>query len=145
MDVIGQFTGPKWARRIQAQGGSVADVGQILARFAADRPHEDLTRLVHQLQQRLDQDGPEPDPTEERFLTLVTHADGSVTGRFHLDPLAAEKVQAALEAHRQADRPAGDQRTTDQRSGLLPRWTVMAIVCPSGDQFGPVPKILEAS
>jgi hypothetical protein len=64
---------------------------------------------------QLDQDGPEPDPTEERFLTLVQHADGSITGRFHLDPVAAQKVQAALEAHRQADRPAGDERTLGQQ------------------------------
>src|SRR5690242_4179763 len=73
VDVIAQFTGPKWAPRIQAQGGSVAEVGEILARFAADRPHADLTRLAHQVQQRLDQDGPEPDPTEQRFLTWVRH------------------------------------------------------------------------
>ncbi|NYJ05735.1 HNH endonuclease signature motif containing protein [Petropleomorpha daqingensis] len=123
VDVIAQFTGPKWAPRIAAQGGTVADVAEVLARFAADRPHEDLTRLAHQVQQRLDQDGPEPDPTEERFLTIVRHADGSVTFRGHLDALGAEKVQAALEAHRQADRPAGDDRTVSQQQGdALVQW-----------------------
>ncbi|NYJ04877.1 HNH endonuclease signature motif containing protein [Petropleomorpha daqingensis] len=123
VEVIAQITAPKYARLITAQGGSVAAVGQVLGRFAVDRPHADLTELVHQVLQRLDQDGPEPDPTEERFLTLVTHADGSVTGRFHLDPLGAQKVQAALEAHRQADRPAGDQRTlAQQQADALVQW-----------------------
>jgi hypothetical protein len=123
VDVIGQFTGPKWAPRIAAQGGRVADVAEVLARFAAERPHEDLTRLAHQVQQRLDQDGPEPDPTEQRFLQITRHADGSITGRFHLDAVAGEKVQAALEAHRQADRPAGDDRTlSQQQADALAQW-----------------------
>jgi hypothetical protein len=123
VDAIATITSPKYAGLIAAQGGTVAAVGEVLARFAADRPHEDLTRLVHQLCERLDQDGPEPDPTEERFLSFARHADGSITGRFHLDPLGAEKFQAALEAHRQADRPAGDARTPgQQQADALVQW-----------------------
>jgi hypothetical protein len=123
VDVIAPITSPKYAGLITAAGGTVAAVGEILAAFAADRPHEDLTRLVRQVLERLDQDGPEPDPTEERFLSFARHADGSITGRFHLDPLGAEKFQAAVEAHRQADRPAGDERTTgQQQADALVQW-----------------------
>jgi hypothetical protein len=84
--VIAQITSPTYARLIAARGGTVDGVGQVLTRFATHRPHQDLTRLVRQLLERLDQDGPEPDPTDERFLTFAQHADGSITGRFHLDP-----------------------------------------------------------
>jgi anti-anti-sigma regulatory factor len=48
---------------------------------------------------------------------VSTHADGSVSVRGHLDAVGGEKVQAALEAHVQADRPAGDERTRAQRQG----------------------------
>jgi hypothetical protein len=115
VDLIGKVTGPRYAALIAAQGGTVAGVGEVLARFAAERPHEDLTRLVHQVLERLDQDGSEPDPTEERFLSFARHADGSGTGRFHLDALGMEKLCAALEATLQANRPAGDERTRAQQ------------------------------
>jgi hypothetical protein len=123
VEAIAKITSPKYAGLIETHGGSVAEVGAVLAAFAAERQHEDLTKLVHQLCQQLDQDGPEPDPTEERFLSFAKHADGSITGRFHLDALAGEKFQAALEAHRQADRPAGDERTLAQQQGdALAQW-----------------------
>jgi hypothetical protein len=115
VDLIGRITGPRYAPRIEAQGGSVAGIGQILGSFAADRPHDELVTALHRLLERLDQDGPEPDPTEERFLTMARHADGSVTGRFHLDALGGEKLQAALESILQANRPAGDGRTRAQQ------------------------------
>src|SRR3954469_8475051 len=115
VDVIAKITGPRFASLIAAQGGTVAGVGEVLARFAADRPHEDLVRLVHRLLERLDQDGPEPDPTEARFLSFARHADGSVTGRFHLDALGGETLQGALESLLQADRPAGDDRSRAQQ------------------------------
>jgi hypothetical protein len=115
VDLIGKVTGPRYAALIAAQGGTVAGVGEVLAPFAAERPHEDLTRLVHQVLERLDQDGSEPDPTEERFLSFARHADGSGTGRFHLDALGMEKLCAALEATLQANRPAGDERTRAQQ------------------------------
>src|SRR3954447_9414166 len=123
VDVISKITGPRFAALIQTQGGTVAGVGEVLARFAADQPHDKLVRLVHQLCERLDQDGPEPDPTEQRFLSFAKHADGSITGRFHLDALGAEKFQAAVEAHRQADRPAGDTRSRSQQlADALVQW-----------------------
>jgi hypothetical protein len=66
---------------------------------------------------RLDEDGPEPDPTARRSFTISRHADGSITGRFDLDPVGGEKVQAVLESLVQADRPAGDDRSRAQRLG----------------------------
>jgi hypothetical protein len=123
VDVIAKITGPRFAGLIEAQGATVAGVGEVLARFAAAQPHEDLVRLVHRVLDRLDQDGPEPDPTEQRFLSLAKHADGSVTGHFHLDALGGEKFQAALEAHLQANRPAGDERTRSQQlADALVQW-----------------------
>src|SRR4051794_13500586 len=124
VEAIGAITSTKYARLIEQHGGSVAEIGAVLAAFAAERQYDELTRLVHQLCEQLDEDGPEPDPTEQRFLSLVQHADGSVTFRGHLDPLAAEKFQAALEAHRQVDRPAGDERTlAQQRADALAQWS----------------------
>jgi Domain of unknown function (DUF222) len=40
-----------------------------------------------------------------------------VSGRFELDPVGGEKVQVMIEAHVQADRPAGDTRTRAQQQG----------------------------
>ena len=41
----------------------------------------ELAQVVHHYLARLDPDGPEPDPTEDRSLSIAKHADGSVTGR----------------------------------------------------------------
>jgi hypothetical protein len=73
--------------------------------------------VVAQYLVALDPDGPEPDPTEGRSLTIAKHSDGSLSLRGHLDAVGGEKLQAALEAHVQADRPAGDERTRAQRQG----------------------------
>ncbi len=59
----------------------------------------------------------EPDPVEQRSLTMTTHADGTVTGRFELDAVGGEKVKTAIESTVQADRPEGDRRTRAQRQG----------------------------
>lgn len=40
---------------------------------------------------RLDPDGPEPEPTTQRSLTIVTHPDGTVTLQGELDPVGGEK------------------------------------------------------
>jgi len=79
--------------------------------------------VVHHYLARLDPDGPEPDPTENRSLSIARHSDGSISGRFELDPAGGEKVQAALESMVQADRPAGDRRTRAQQLGdALVQW-----------------------
>src|SRR3712207_8462960 len=56
------------------------------------------TTLFRSYLERLDPDGPEPDPTEGRSLTLATHADGSLSGVFHLDAVGGEKARTALES-----------------------------------------------
>jgi hypothetical protein len=90
-------------------------VDELLAGVAATRPHTELVAVVHHYLDRLDPDGPEPDPTEQRSLTWARHPDGSLTGRLTLDAVGAEKVQTAVESLVQAHRPAGDPRTHAQR------------------------------
>lgn len=85
------------------------------AQVAASLPFDRLGRAVNAYRNALDPDGPEPDPTEGRRLTLSKHADGSVSGRFDLDAVGGEKMQAALESIVQADRPQGDRRTRAQQ------------------------------
>ena len=76
--------------------------------------------MVHHYLARLDPDGPEPDPTEGRSLSIAKHADGSITGRFDLDAVGGEKVQAALESLVQANRPAGDHPHPRPAAGRRP-------------------------
>ncbi|MGY1737538.1 DUF222 domain-containing protein [Geodermatophilus sp. SYSU D00684] len=99
------------------QGVDLAVIDAVLTGVAIEREHADLVQLVQHYCTDLDPDGPEPDPTEGRSLTLVKHADGSLSIRGHLDVVGGERLQTALEAHVQADRPAGDDRTRAQRLG----------------------------
>jgi hypothetical protein len=123
VSVIGEIVAPKAVALAAAQGVDLAETGAVLAQLAVAAPHEALKKAVHTFLAMLDADGPEPDPTEQRRLTFTRHADGSITGRFHLDPVGAEKFQAAVEAHRQADRPAGDERTMgQQQADALVQW-----------------------
>ena len=115
--VIAAVTRPANLAAAADQGVDLAGVDALLARTAATGPHDRLRRVVRHYLARLDPDGPEPDPTESRSLRLARHADGSVTGRFDLDAVGGEKVQAALESITQADRPAGDTRTRAQQQG----------------------------
>ena len=98
-----------------AQGVDLAEVDGLLAEVAATASCTEVAQVVHHYLAALDPDGPEPDPTEGRRLSITRHADGSVTGRFDLDAVGGEKVQAALESIVQANRPAGDDRTRTQR------------------------------
>src|SRR5215213_3374623 len=113
--VIAEITKPEHLARAAAQEVDTAGVAEALATVAASRPHADLARVVAHYLARLDQDGPEPDPTQQRALSIARHGDGSITGRFTLDPVGGEKLQAALESLVQADRPAGDPRSRPQR------------------------------
>ncbi|SDX55278.1 protein of unknown function [Geodermatophilus africanus] len=97
------------------QGVDLEVVNRLLTGVACERPHADVAKAVHHYLDRLDADGPEPDPTEGRRLVLTTHADGSLTGRFDLDPVGGEKLQTALEALVQGGRSAGDERTPAQQ------------------------------
>ena len=115
--VIAPVTRPEHLAAAAAQGVDLDQVDVVLADTAATRPHRELAQVVHHYLARLDPDGAEPDPTEGRSLSIAKHADGSVTGRFDLDAVGGEKVQAALESILQADRPAGDTRTRGQQLG----------------------------
>jgi hypothetical protein len=99
------------------QGVDLAAVDGTLAEVAATQAFAQLPRVAGHYLARLDADGVEPDPTGGRSLSLARLLDGSVSGRFELDPVGGEKVQAALESIVQADRPAGDLRTRAQQLG----------------------------
>jgi hypothetical protein len=107
-------------QRLAAFAVAWVDLGEVdgvLTGVAVEADHAALVQVVHAYLAALDPDGPEPDPTEGRSLTLSKHSDGSLSLRGHLDAVGGEKLQAALEAHVQADRPAGDERTRAQRQG----------------------------
>jgi hypothetical protein len=97
------------------QGVDLAVVDAVLTGVATGSPHADTAEAVHHYLDRLDADGPEPDPTEGRRLVIATHADGSITGRFDLDAVGGEKLQTALESVVQAGRCAADERTRSQQ------------------------------
>ncbi|MGY1728115.1 DUF222 domain-containing protein [Geodermatophilus sp. SYSU D01062] len=99
------------------QGVDLAVIDAVLTGVAVERAHADPVQVVQHHLNDLDPDGPEPDPTEQRSLTLSKHADGSLSFRGHLDAVGGERLQTALEAHVQADRPTGDARTRAQRLG----------------------------
>jgi hypothetical protein len=121
--VIAPVTRPESLAAAAAQGVDLGQVDAVLAETAATRPFRELAQVVHHYLARLDPDGDEPDPTEGRRLTIARHADGSVTGRFDLDAVGGEKVQAVLESMLQATRPAGDTRSRAQQLGdALVQW-----------------------
>src|SRR5919107_2290510 len=99
----------------ERQDVDLGEVDTALATVAATQPFPRLGEVGHRYLDALDPDGTEPDPTEGRRLTIARHADGSITGRFDLDPVGGEKVQAALESIVQANRPKGDIRTRAQQ------------------------------
>jgi hypothetical protein len=105
------------------QGIDVAEIDALLADVAATQVHAALGQVVQRFLDLLDPDGTEPDPTEQRALSIAQHADGSITGRFELDAVGAEKVCAVLESFVQADRPRGDLRSRAQQQGdALVQW-----------------------
>jgi hypothetical protein len=93
----------------------VAAIDTALAATAASAPHATVKLAVGHYLACLDPDGPEPDPTEGRSLTLSKHSDGCVSLRGQLDAVGGEKLQAALESIVQAARPEGDMRTRAQQ------------------------------
>src|SRR5215213_10832317 len=98
-----------------AQGVDLEELDRVLTAVAAERHIQQLARVVHHYLSRLDPDGPEPDPTDDRSLTLSTFSDGTVAIRGRLDVIGGEKLKTALEAILQADRPKGDRRTRAQQ------------------------------
>ena len=115
--VIAAVVKPENVAAAAEQGVDLAQIDVVLAETAATRQHEHLGRVVHHYLSRLDPDGTEPDPTEQRALSIAKHSDGSVTFRGELDAVGGEKFQAVLESFVQADRPAGDLRNRAQQLG----------------------------
>jgi hypothetical protein len=97
------------------QGIDLGELDQVFTAVAAGQSIQRLARVVQHYLARLDPDGPEPDPTDERSLTLSAFADGTVMVRGQLDAVGGKKLRAALEAIVQADRPKGDRRTRAQQ------------------------------
>jgi hypothetical protein len=121
--VIAPVTSPPNLAAAAEQDIDLAAVAAVFAEVAATRPHADLVAVVHRYLAGLDPDGAEPDPTETRSLSIVKHADGSITGRFDLDPVGGERLQSVIEAFVQKDRPAGDTRTRAQQlADALVQW-----------------------
>src|SRR3954469_21654043 len=114
---IAPIPAPERLERAAAQGVDVAAVEAELVAVAARLPHQRLRAAVHYYTARLDPDGPEPDPTAGRTLTLSRLLDGRYTGRLELDAIGGEKVATAIEAIAAAPRCAGDDRTAAQRRG----------------------------
>jgi hypothetical protein len=89
--VIAPIAKPEALAAAAEQDVDVPAMQADLAVVAATSPHDKLQDVVKLYLAALDPDGPEPDPTEGRRLTIARHADGSVTGRFDLDPVGGEK------------------------------------------------------
>jgi hypothetical protein len=141
--VLAPVGAPRQRATADAQGVDPAAVDQLLAGVAASRPHADLVTAVQHYLARLEPDGPEPDPTATRSLTIAKHPDGATTGRWELDAVGSEKVQAALEALCQANRPAGDTRTRasgrpTHSSSCVTTCSPRAPAVPAPDQAAPV-------
>ncbi|MFP5372041.1 MAG: DUF222 domain-containing protein [Actinomycetes bacterium] len=113
--VIAAVAKPEHVSAAAAQGVDLGEVDRALAEVAVERPCADLGRVVAHYLDRLDPDGPEPDPTESRSLAFVRHDDGRLSFRGELDTVGGEKFLAAVESIVQANRPAGDTRTRSQQ------------------------------
>ncbi|TWH71858.1 HNH endonuclease signature motif containing protein [Modestobacter roseus] len=117
VNVVADKVGDREVARAAEQGIDLGAFDVDWARVAAESPHASMVAAVQAFDAALDPDGPEPDPTEGRRLTIVTHADGSITARFDADAVGGEKFKAVIESHVQADRPKGDTRTRPQQQG----------------------------
>src|SRR3712207_577768 len=71
--------------RAAAQDVDLAVIEAALVAVATTQPYTKLQAAVGGYLARLDPDGREPDPTDQRSLALVQHPDGMVTGGLTLD------------------------------------------------------------
>src|SRR3954471_13966471 len=106
VSVLAPVTRPETLAAAADQGVELAEVDAVLADVAATRQYGQLGRVVGHYLARLDPDGPEPDPTECRSISLARHSDGTVSLRGQLDAVGGEKLAAALESLVQSGRPA---------------------------------------
>ena len=89
--VIAPIAQPDALAAAAEQGVDVGEVDQALAVAAATQPFDTVRGVVQRYLAALDPHGPKPDPAEGRRLSMARHADGSVSGRFDLDPVGGEK------------------------------------------------------
>jgi hypothetical protein len=115
--VLAAVTTPEALDKASAQDVDLAQVETALVEVATGQPHTALTGAVAHYLAQLDPDGPEPDPTEGRALTLSRHQDGSYTLHGTLDAVGGEKVATAIESVAAASRCAADPRTAAQVRG----------------------------
>jgi hypothetical protein len=115
VDAIAVIATPENLDRAAAQDIDLAVIEQAFVTIATTQPHTKLQAAVGAYLARLDPDGTEPDPTEQRSLSLVQHPDGTVTGGLTLDQIGGEKVMTTLESLAAKSRCAGDVRTRAQR------------------------------
>ncbi|WP_448615171.1 DUF222 domain-containing protein [Modestobacter sp. URMC 112] len=90
MAVLATAVRPDRLAAAAEQGIDLAPFDQAWAQVAAEEPYERLVGAVQSFQAALDPDGPEPDPTEGRRLSLARHTEGG-SGRFELDTVGFEK------------------------------------------------------
>jgi hypothetical protein len=96
--------------RLVAAAEQEVDLGAVdaaLVEVATSPAHARLAGVVRYYRDALEPDGPEPDPTELRRLSLTRHDDGWISFRGQLDAVGGERLQAALESIVQAARPRG--------------------------------------
>ncbi|SNS83210.1 protein of unknown function [Geodermatophilus pulveris] len=121
--VLGRIAEPGRLALAADQGVGVAAVDGLLTGLARTRPYADTVRAVRHYSDRLDADGPEPDPTEGRRLSIVRDADGSVSFRGDLDAVGGEEFSTAIEAIVQAGRTAAaaaaERTRTQQQADAL--------------------------
>src|SRR4051812_23850919 len=89
--VIAPIAGEEERTAAVQQGIDLGAIEASLIAVASGEAHDKLAQVVHVYREALDPDGPEPDPTEGRRLSMVRHADGSGSGRFELDAVGFEK------------------------------------------------------
>jgi hypothetical protein len=139
--VIAPITSPANLAAAAEQGVDLTAIDRVLTDVATSERHATLAQVVEHYLQRLDPDGPEPDPTEQRSLTFIKHADGSGSVRGDLDPVGMEKFQSVIESFVQKHRPAGDIRTrAQQQADALVQWadnTLAAGTAPTLRTFKP--------
>ena len=117
LTIIAPITLPANLAAAAEQGVDLGGIDQALLDVATTDRYHQLPQVVQHYLHRLDPDGPEPDPTEGRSLSIAQLADGSLSGRFELDALGGEKVRTVLESFLQKNRPEGDTRTRAQQLG----------------------------
>ncbi len=136
VDTIAVIVAPDNAERAAAQEVDLAEVAEALVTVASTQPYTKLQVAVGTYLARLDPDGREPDPTDQRSLTVVQHPDGLVTVGGALDQFGGETVMTALEATAAAGRSAGDTRTRAQRMA-----DALVQICANALATGGVPQL----